>query len=624
MHETHCEKRFSSKKSYSYIIQAIMSLCAGLSLFMTYRPSENTYELSNLFARGLRNIRISLQGEFFQITIVVLAFFLISRKIAEFRFPKSRAMFSFKVLVSFIWLLSVNYSIDNSLNYLIYPEGQMFKSIVFFVGSYWVISNLVRVIHIYLNYRGSDRLENRENRYIKIFLLLLAVWSVPLVSSYPANNCNDSWTQLNQFWGYLPFTSHHPPMHTIILGLFTKFGRLIGDADIGLFLFVIGQTIIYGVVVSYAIWLMDEMKADKFLKYVYIIISLISPYYVNYVNLTLKDCLYSIFFYLWIIELLYFSLVSNRRKIFEMRHVVIYIISAVCSYLLRNNGKYVVCMASIIILFYLLVNYCTSSDRTVRRNIILMMILPIIFAEIISLSAVKIYNIKAGSRAEILSVPFQQTARYVRDYPEDVTKEEKEAISNILEYEELAEKYNPLIADPVKGLYNNQATGHELKEYFFAWVRMFGKHPWVYVEATINQNYGLLYPFVENKTVYISYSSTHEEAMHPISEDVGFHEVKRFDDIREIEFEWSQLMFSFPLIGIASHPAVYILLFLVLFICSILRKEYKFVVFSSPLLLSLGVIVLAPVFNGHPRYAFPIIYTVPLYTAYYKFLTIER
>lgn len=46
-------------------------------------------------------------------------------------------------------------------------------------------------------------------------------------------------------------------------------------------------------------------------------------------------------------------------------------------------------------------------------------------------------NVQKGSTREMLSLPFQQTARYLRDNPQDVTEDEKKIISAVLDYEKI-------------------------------------------------------------------------------------------------------------------------------------------------------------------------------------------
>ncbi len=51
------------------------------------------------------------------------------------------------------------------------------------------------------------------------------------------------------------------------------------------------------------------------------------------------------------------------------------------------------------------------------------------------------------------SIPMQQTARYLKEYPDDVTKEEAKAIDGVMKYDEIADLYNPELSDPVKATY---------------------------------------------------------------------------------------------------------------------------------------------------------------------------
>ena len=53
-------------------------------------------------------------------------------------------------------------------------------------------------------------------------------------------------------------------------------------------------------------------------------------------------------------------------------------------------------------------------------------------------------------KQEILGTLFQQTAKYVIDHGEEVTKEEREAINVILDYDTLADRYSIFVQDPVK------------------------------------------------------------------------------------------------------------------------------------------------------------------------------
>lgn len=59
-------------------------------------------------------------------------------------------------------------------------------------------------------------------------------------------------------------------------------------------------------------------------------------------------------------------------------------------------------------------------------------------------------KITPGSTKEMLSVPFQQTARYIKEYSDEVTEKEKEVIDRVLNYDTLSERYDTDRSDKVK------------------------------------------------------------------------------------------------------------------------------------------------------------------------------
>ena len=88
----------------------------------------------------------------------------------------------------------------------------------------------------------------------------------------------------------------------------------------------------------------------------------------------------------------------------------------------------------------------------------------------------KVLDIPAGSVGEALSVPMQQTARYIRDYGNEVTDDERTAIEKVLDYDAIAQSYMPELSDGVKQYYKNPGKG-DLARYMLVWAKMLLKHP---------------------------------------------------------------------------------------------------------------------------------------------------
>ena len=232
---------------------------------------------------------------------------------------------------------------------------------------------------------------------------------------------------------------------------------------------------------------------------------------------------------------------------------------------------------------------------------------------------VQYYRIEDGSIREALSFPFQQTARYVKKYSEEVTKEEKKAINAVLSYNDLAERYDPRISDPVKVTYKETASTKDLGNYFKAWFQQGLKHPIAYIEATMNQNYYLVYPLKEDSTIYDT-SDTGTENLVWFQEKLGIHEVPVIKKIDNLRTGFNQVLFTLPIIGLLSNIAFFNLILIYLCYESIKRRIPEMIIILAPLLLSDVVIVLAPVIFGHPRYAFPIVYSLPfVFAAFFHY-----
>ena len=102
--------------------------------------------------------------------------------------------------------------------------------------------------------------------------------------------------------------------------------------------------------------------------------------------------------------------------------------------------------------------------------------------------------------SEAMSIPFQQTARYVCEYEDEVTEYERQVLDDVLNFEGM-KSYQPNISDPIKILYR----GGDLTDYMKIWVQMFFKHPGCYVAAFVNKGYGYLAPVEQNIEAWIHF-----------------------------------------------------------------------------------------------------------------------
>ena len=83
------------------------------------------------------------------------------------------------------------------------------------------------------------------------------------------------------------------------------------------------------------------------------------------------------------------------------------------------------------------------------------------------------FSISPGNINEMLSVPIQQTARYMQIYPDEITQDEKESIDRMWNYDELLENYEPDKSDVAKATFRLESSVSDWNSYFITWMNIY-------------------------------------------------------------------------------------------------------------------------------------------------------
>lgn len=608
-----------SKSLIKDIIIAILSFLASISLTMVYSIQTDTIN-TNSVKIALDNVKTSIIGSQMLSTLLFFFIFCLARRLLV---NVSRGLVLPYAVISFfsgvICLMAESYRIDNTLTFLYKPYGQIIKSSIYVVGiSFVILLFFILLFDIIISDSINSNIHVTPHVFFKVFILLMLFWTYPLILSFPANMNWDAWYQMQQFWRFSPFNTHQPIIHTLLMGTCTLVGYLFGNSSAGLFLFVFFQTIIYGLVISYSFELLEKIKTPNWLKALYLFSCCFSPYYVNSANSVIKDSLYSIFFLLGMIEMIY-ALLDVEAFVSKKLHWILSIISIFGIISLRSNGIYIFIPIAIVIIYGITKKY-KKTIPIICVKIAAILLIPVGGLCLFNFGfEAAVSEVQKVSIAESLSLPFQQTARTVLYHGESVTEEEYKVIDSVLEYGMLAETYDPRISDPVKELFKEECTREELINYLGTWVKMGIKHPLTYIETVINQNYGLFYLKRDNSSVFLEYLAEGELSA-KFENSIGLFEYDGFEKQKEYLEKWYMLMFSLPIIGILSHPAFYMYVLLGITVIAIKNRKQELQLLLVPMLLTVCFIIIGPVFQWHPRYAFPIIYCIPVVVAYYIYV----
>ena len=434
----------------------------------------------------------------------------------------------------------------------------------------------------------------KKHPFLVPWLMIFVCWLPYVLVRFPAALEFDAYRQIMQALGILPFTAHSPPASSFVMGLWVKIGyNLLGSYELGLFLFVLFQAAVCSAIFAYTTLTMKRLQVPELLQLLSVAIYAIATIYSNYISTIVKDVLFSCLTVLFIALLAEELFLPHSRK----RCAALFA-AALLMAIARNNGIYVLMLCAIVFAVYVLL---TRKRR--YAGILLALILAWGAHSLYKDVLLPALGVAEGPFAEVMSIPFQQTARYVRDYPDDVTTEEAAAIAAVIDYKNLGALYAPDLSDPVKGTFtgNKDALGPYLK----TWLAHFLRHPDAYLQATINNIYGFFYPNTENFVFYNGLINIG---------DVQFQDCTALMPLRNILSYCVKLFESFPLTmplsntGFQMWIAIYLAAY-ALFGCR--DKRYAFVVLPS--LIGIAVCAASPTFflNG-VRYALPVIYANPL------------
>lgn len=449
--------------------------------------------------------------------------------------------------------------------------------------------------------------------------VMFLCWLPYLIALYPANYLGDTLISIGWFGSRLAdaqfvVSDHNPVLTTVLFGSAAYLGKLVfHDAALSLFMFVVVQAL--ATCFSFALctrYMETKLGIPRaFCKACFLFFCL-CPLFPVWANFIAKDTAFSWVFVIWFV--FFIEIVRSRGAVLKRSKATFawFILVCLLACLLKKLGFYILLISCVAALAWLLIRHCSTSKTEVIRlglvsvaMIAVMVILPKI--------AFPLLNVEPGKSYEILSVPLQQTARYVVDHPDDITIAEEEAIDELLGIDDLADRYEYWIVDPVK--FNST----ESSEAYAAWAPVYIaqglRHPSTYLESYVSLESGFASPG-SSLTLQFDSSWMGDYDSSDIPEAYlrsGFFE--KTSSLVESLYVWVS---SLPGIDLVFRCMTYGVLIPVFFLASALvsrrRGDASALLLAVPVLLTLGGIWLSPVSSTihGARYLLPFIYLAPL------------
>ena len=316
------------------------------------------------------------------------------------------------------------------------------------------------------------------------FLLCLVCWLPYYLYQYPGVMTPDSLNQFEQVLGLIPYSNHHPWMHTLLIKLIYTIGfRLTGSMLIALSLYTLFQMCVLAGSVWYFISTLRLFRVKPKICLLITLFYALIPYHAVFSVTIWKDILFAAALLCFSCSMLRFLL----KKSLPILHLIIFVLTGLMLCLFRSNGWYafLLCLPFLFVFF----RKKAGTFYPALAAIFLM-------AAIIKYPVMNAFHVTQPDLVESLSIPIQQIAAVLCN-DRSLSKEELALIEQVVDLTYIKQLYDPHFADNIKELVragNQDYLAEHKGEFFRLWAGLGLRYPGDYMTAYIRQTYGYWYP----------------------------------------------------------------------------------------------------------------------------------
>lgn len=481
--------------------------------------------------------------------------YFVQRKAITIEKTEKKYAFFFSTLLSASLTIGSGLYQTNDIMALFMTAKRTAITIVMLVGFTVIFTSFFAIIFQWLkNKQCSVQPVDKQWKLFKIPHISFILWGIIFLSWIPC------------FLAYFPgitsydipaqtpeviegITKFHPPLHTMLWGLCLKLQSIVDIQAITIYEIV--QMLILSAALASVIAFFIKKRVNNWLILLSLLFFTINPVVAIFSLEAIKDVYFAVFFTLTIIELV--KMVDNPDTYYK--HPINWVkmsgfILFAC--LFRNNAIYVFVLSTIVAFFVY---------RKYWKKVILSLCIPILLYFFINSVVYSAIGIKAGSSAEMLSVPIQQIANVVASNNDELSQERKDEINLFIPYAEIAQRYNPRFADPIKGTFEVEQYNNNKMQFWKLWADLLVNYPKEYVSAFLSLNLPYWYVDASPVDAYSgrAYIETGiwdaKEYVYELDSKIptlyhSYEEVTSFETFEHIPLVSNIMSMSFPIWGI--------------------------------------------------------------------------
>ena len=411
----------------------------------------------------------------------------------------------------------------------------------------------------------------------------------------------DTESSVNHYFGYADFTTwlcggtaahplcnHHPIVYTYLYGGLMQLGARAGSVEAAVAAFLAVQAAVQAVLLAVGVvWMTRRLRTRATVVAVYALL----PVFGMWSTLLLKDSVFALCTTALVLCLWRWARRMEGADTRRPWRLTVLTCGVLAAFMLsKNQCVYLVCLTALALpLLY-------------GRRALLPAGVCVVWVAVYALfvGALPRMGVATSGPQEMLGTAFQQTARYVRYYPDEVRPEERAAIAAVLPYDSLAVLYDATNQDAVKFCYRRSATAAERRAYLRVWAAMGLRRPTCYAQSVWLGCRGYFVPTGRYTLFYPTHTYEAEHA-------ALFPRRALWPSAPCGMAAWAGV----PVVGWVVDMGFLIPLFVVCYVWAMWRRQRAVVLSFVPCALSVLVLVVSPV-DGSFRYVMPIVWHLPL------------
>lgn len=607
----------------SFIMGIICSVGIQLSLVAVATEENSEIDFSNDLIVAVRTFYLSMRSSRLTLVLLAICLAVIIYQGSKILLEKWQCvvLMVFSAFFSFMQVIAISLKEDDSLEY-VYGSGvniirSLFHGLCLAIVTYMILKIVVVLIRRYCIQKALAPSKITWKNSLIMGGLFVIAWIPYYILFFPGTANVDTVVQLMQSFeipSYINdittihppeayYTNHHPFATTMLFELFFKLGlNVFGDINIGVAIYVFLHMLFLAAVFTVALQYLRHIGiTKKRLLFIQLVIMFL-PIFPMYAICMVKDTLFSAFLLLLMI-MMYEVARTNGESFKKWRFDLFLALDCALIMLTKNYGIYIIIIVAIV--------YAITYRKYILQ--VLASFVPIILVyQFLWISVLlPLWNVAPVGKQEALSVPFQQTARYVSEHGEEVTEEEKEAINGVLPYDKLKKLYEPMLSDWVKEKFNQDASSEDMSRYFSTWWKMFLKHPDVYIESILNNTYEYWYIDKISDLEYYEF----EPYLQKHDPDKQYEELYVTNNYntggeRFAVYQLILMLEKTPVVNIFASLGLLPWLILFMIIFNIFQKRGKYILTYLVPVIIYAICMVSPD-NGNSRYIMPVIFALP-------------